>query len=480
MNNVSSFAALVTTMLIGIAAGSAWSHEVSPGAATIQTPARSTDSAPDWYPPPPPPNMGGYARPWQQPSRWPVSPQGYGQWPRPYPSYEQYQMPAPTPTTAVNPLSAELKYTQEQLSAKNMELDELHTTLEQLRVILQHRLIAEITLNEELEDITRKQQTLQLRVTELTTQPDSTTDQQQIHTLTAERDRLHDDLASRDEQLATLQTELQAATQASQQAQTETTTSNQQLSDARAQSEALKDELIKLQAQPGTRSATLMETAQTLGKVIAERDGLQAELAAHSEELSRAQAALTISQSETEALRQDVSAAAVVVTDPATSKELDAGTVEIAALQTADLDTDKDGVADSIDLCRETKQGIAVESTGCAAGAAINLEGVSFRYNSHELTDKAQRTLDHVADILGQQPNLRLEVAGHTDAQGDSSYNQWLSLKRAETVRDYLVAQGLNPRHIGAGGYGGQQPIADNTTKEGLRMNRRVELRRLQ
>jgi OOP family OmpA-OmpF porin len=111
---------------------------------------------------------------------------------------------------------------------------------------------------------------------------------------------------------------------------------------------------------------------------------------------------------------------------------------------------------------------------------AINLEGVNFLYNSHELTDKARHILDRVADVIIQQPRLRLEVAGHTDATGDPTYNQGLSMQRAEAVRDYLVAQGVNPKHIGATGYGGQRPIADNTTSEGLRKNRRVELRILQ
>jgi OOP family OmpA-OmpF porin len=120
-----------------------------------------------------------------------------------------------------------------------------------------------------------------------------------------------------------------------------------------------------------------------------------------------------------------------------------------------------------------------VDATGCAAGVAIKLEGVNFLYNSHELTDKARSILDRVAGIINQQPDMRLEVAGHTDATGDPSYNQWLSMQRAEAVRDYLVAQGVNPRHIGATGYGGQRPIADNNTVEGLQNNRRVELRRL-
>jgi OOP family OmpA-OmpF porin len=166
--------------------------------------------------------------------------------------------------------------------------------------------------------------------------------------------------------------------------------------------------------------------------------------------------------------------------EPAASEGYDAGAAKVAAQQIATTDTDEDGISDSIDLCPETKPGIAVESTGCTTGEAINLSGVNFLYNSHELTDRARDILDRVAAIINQQPDLRLEVAGHTDATGDSTYNQWLSLQRAETVMNYLVDQGVNPKHIGAAGYGGLRPIADNTTSEGMQVNRRVELRPLQ
>jgi outer membrane protein OmpA-like peptidoglycan-associated protein len=298
------------------------------------------------------------------------------------------------------------------------------------------------------------------------------------------------DLASRDEQLAAVQAELQTVTQALQQAQSETTTSGQQLSEAGTQAETFTNELTELKAELETRQTTLLDTQQALAAVTTERDGLQADLATCSQELTRAQAALTAARSEVEALPLARSAAAEAVMPPApggpyqaesaASEGPEAGAAEVAALQTTTTDADADGVVDSIDLCPETQQGLAVESTGCAAGAVIKLEGVNFLYNSHELTDEAQRILDRVAGVISQQTDLRLEVAGHTDATGDPSYNQWLSMQRAEAVMNYLVAQGVNPGHIGAAGYGGQRPIADNTTSEGLRKNRRVELRRLQ
>jgi outer membrane protein OmpA-like peptidoglycan-associated protein len=501
MNKLSSFAALVTVALIGIATESAWSDAAtSNGSAkpAVQTPAPTTGAAQGWYPPP---NRGGYPRPWQQPPQWSVPPQGYGQSPPHYPPRGPYQaVPA---AAAVNPLSVEFKQMQEQLTAKSTELDMAHVMLEQLRGTLQHSLAAERALREMVADITSEQQALQARVTELTAALNTTTatleqqrqqitnDQEQNRTLTAERDRLRDDLASRDKRLATVQVELQAATQTLQQTQSETSTAGQQLSEVRSQAETFNNELTELKAQLESQKTTLLNAEQTLAAEIDERDGLHANLAACKQELTQTQATLTDAQSVEDALRQaPPTAAGVVVSfapdgpdkavEPAASEGFDAGIAEVAAPQTTTTDTDGDGVPDSIDLCPETQHGIAVESTGCAAGVAINLDGVNFFYNSHELTDEARGILDRVADIIIQQPELRLEVAGHTDATGNPTYNQELSMQRAETVRDYLVTQGANPRYIGAAGYGGQRPIADNTTPEGLEKNRRVELRVLQ
>jgi outer membrane protein OmpA-like peptidoglycan-associated protein len=102
---------------------------------------------------------------------------------------------------------------------------------------------------------------------------------------------------------------------------------------------------------------------------------------------------------------------------------------------------------------------------------------MEFHSDSRELTDAAQRSLDRVAGILNQLSELRLEVAGHTGTSGDPSFNQWLSLQRAEAVVDYLVARGVSQERLSAAGYGGQQPVTSETTPEGMRMNRRIELR---
>ena len=107
----------------------------------------------------------------------------------------------------------------------------------------------------------------------------------------------------------------------------------------------------------------------------------------------------------------------------------------------------------------------------------VSLQGVKFRYNSYELTDESRAILDQVAVVLRKQTHVLHEVAGHTDSQGDPAYNLRLSQRRAETVRKYLISRGVDAGNLKAHGYGGLQPIADNSTWAGLVSNRRVELR---
>jgi len=142
-----------------------------------------------------------------------------------------------------------------------------------------------------------------------------------------------------------------------------------------------------------------------------------------------------------------------------------------------ELDSDGDGVVDRLDECPNTPAGIEVDGTGCAIITVINLEGVNFQTNSADLIGGADDLLDEQAATLKDNPDITIEVAGHTDSSGDAGYNMDLSQKRAETVRTYLVGQGIDADRITARGYGETQPIANNATPTGMAANRRVELR---
>ncbi len=140
-------------------------------------------------------------------------------------------------------------------------------------------------------------------------------------------------------------------------------------------------------------------------------------------------------------------------------------------------DADGDGVEDNADRCPETAKGVATDQTGCPLPARIQLPGVAFRNNSSQLLPVSTRTLDQAAEILLANPGLRAEVAGHTDSVGEAGYNLWLSQRRADAVRGYLVARGVAAERLSARGYGESEPLADNSNAAGRARNRRVELR---
>jgi len=101
---------------------------------------------------------------------------------------------------------------------------------------------------------------------------------------------------------------------------------------------------------------------------------------------------------------------------------------------------------------------------------------VLFPLNSSYLTDQAKLEIDKLVQLLADYPGASLIVDGHTDATGTAEYNQWLSEKRAESVKKYAVEKGLDESRITTHGYGQTKPVAANNTKEGRQQNRRVEV----
>ena len=111
-------------------------------------------------------------------------------------------------------------------------------------------------------------------------------------------------------------------------------------------------------------------------------------------------------------------------------------------------------------------------------GMVITLSGsVLFVTNHSDLLPSAQVKLNEVAAALTKQDaESKIVVEGHTDSQGEASYNQDLSQRRAQSVRDYLVSRGIAADRITAQGFGLTRPIADNASAEGRANNRRVEI----
>lgn len=109
-------------------------------------------------------------------------------------------------------------------------------------------------------------------------------------------------------------------------------------------------------------------------------------------------------------------------------------------------------------------------------GSSIILHGVEFEFNSAKLKPESYPVLDDAARILTMHPEIDVEVQGHTDDIGSDAYNFKLSQKRAESVRQYLIDKHMiEPVRLIPVGYGERRPIADNSTEEGRKKNRRVE-----
>jgi len=142
-----------------------------------------------------------------------------------------------------------------------------------------------------------------------------------------------------------------------------------------------------------------------------------------------------------------------------------------------ELDDDRDGVVNRLDRCPNTTAGAAVDVYGCEILDVIELPGVTFETNSNLLVPEAISVLEDAAQTLRNNPQITVEVAGHTDSQGAADYNQQLSESRAIAVRNYFVGRGLEAARLSSRGYGEEEPVADNATAQGRAMNRRVVLR---
>jgi len=109
-------------------------------------------------------------------------------------------------------------------------------------------------------------------------------------------------------------------------------------------------------------------------------------------------------------------------------------------------------------------------------GQTVVLNNVFFKFNSYELSDESLAELFRLQRFLEQNNKLHVEIAGHTDNQGDNAYNQQLSEQRAKAVYDYLINKGIQAARLTYKGYGMENPVADNGSKEGRAKNRRTEM----
>ena len=149
-------------------------------------------------------------------------------------------------------------------------------------------------------------------------------------------------------------------------------------------------------------------------------------------------------------------------------------------LVASDDDSDGDGVKENVDQCPDTARGTEVDARGCAIlRPTLVLRGVNFETDSAEINPSSFPVLDGVARILADNPDVRVEISGHTDNVGGRAHNQRLSEARAQSVKNYMVSRGIAEARLDARGYGMSRPSGPNDTEEGRASNRRIEFTRL-
>jgi OOP family OmpA-OmpF porin len=151
-------------------------------------------------------------------------------------------------------------------------------------------------------------------------------------------------------------------------------------------------------------------------------------------------------------------------------------------------DTDGDGILGSRDKCPdepETKNGYQ-DADGCPDEVPVAvkkftgvIEGINFKTGSASILPGSYAILDRAIKVLKEYSEIRMEISGHTDSRGKADYNRDLSQRRADAVKMYFIANGIDAARLTSVGYGLDRPIADNQTESGRSKNRRTEFRLL-
>jgi outer membrane protein OmpA-like peptidoglycan-associated protein len=179
--------------------------------------------------------------------------------------------------------------------------------------------------------------------------------------------------------------------------------------------------------------------------------------AAEAEERSAANAATQRANTVARAAATEAATAAAAATEVATSAERDRG-----------------ALAARSDLL--TRLNAALPTRDSARGLVSEVGGVQFATGTADANASAREALAKFSGIVASYPGLRFNVEGHTDSVGSVAMNNELSLRRALTVRDYLIGQGVPASSIDVVGHGLSMPIGDNSTVDGRTRNRRVEI----
>ncbi len=118
-----------------------------------------------------------------------------------------------------------------------------------------------------------------------------------------------------------------------------------------------------------------------------------------------------------------------------------------------------------------------IELSPIRKGTRLILRNLYFKYNSAQLLKESDLEMKRLLSLLKKNPAMKIEVSGHTDNIGSSTFNKELYLKRAQTVQNYVAKNGVKRDRVAAVGYGFEKPIVKKGSKKQMAKNRRVEVK---
>jgi outer membrane protein OmpA-like peptidoglycan-associated protein len=253
----------------------------------------------------------------------------------------------------------------------------------------------------------------------------------------------------------------------------------QREANAKAQTEAA--ERANLQAQLAAERAAREKAEAEAARAAALVQQQAAQAAAENSRLAAEQASRE--KTAAEAARASAMAQQQAAMTAANQASRDRAQAE-AARAAAQADADKarkateQAESEKADLRAKllTQLNTILQTRDSARGLIVNMSDVLFDTGSYTLKPGAREKLAKISGIVLAHPGLTLQIEGHTDSVGSDEYNQQLSDRRAGSVQEFLVQQGVAAGTVTAVGFGKMEPVASNDTAEGRQQNRRVEL----
>ena len=244
--------------------------------------------------------------------------------------------------------------------------------------------------------------------------------------------------------------------------------------EAKARADAAAESQRRLEAEQARKQAEAAQAEAVRMKQEAEKAA--AEAARQKQEADQARAAALAQQQAAEAEAQKAASERAAAQAAAEQASRDRAAAQADAEKARQAAAQAEAEKAQLRQQLLSQLNSILQTRDSARGLIVNMSDVLFDTGSYTLKPGAREKLAKISGVMLAHPGLTMQIEGHTDSVGGDDFNQQLSERRADSVRDFLAEQGVPANSITARGFGKTQPVASNDSAEGRQRNRRVEL----